>query len=382
MLTEWSFPTRIVFGEGAIQRLPEKLAAMGCRRPLVVTDRGVAATGLVDRLAAVLQAAEVGYAIFDGVQPNPVLDDIVGGAKAFRGSGCDGIVALGGGSPMDAGKLVRLKVSHDKPLEDYDDNNDGGRFITPRMPPMIAIPTTAGTGSEVGRSGVVTLASTGRKTVIFSPFLIPTFAIIDPELTVGLPPHVTAATGVDALTHGIESYCALGYHPMADGIALECVRIAAACLPRAVANGQDIEARRGMMAAAMMGAVAFQKGLGACHSLAHPLSSEANLHHGLANALMLPHVLRWNEDVAGARLAAIALAMGAAPGTPDLVGEAARRVESLCTETGLPRRLRDTGIAESLLARLADKAFEDGCHRSNPKPVTKADLAKLYEAAF
>ena len=382
MLTEWSFPTRIVFGEGAIQRLPEKLAAMGCKRPLVVTDRGVAASGLVDRLAAVLQAAEVGYAIFDGVQPNPVLDDIVGGAKAFRGSGCDGIVALGGGSPMDAGKLVRLKVSHDKPLEDYDDNNDGGRFITPRMPPMIAIPTTAGTGSEVGRSGVVTLASTGRKTVIFSPFLIPTFAIIDPELTVGLPPHVTAATGVDALTHGIESYCALGYHPMADGIALECVRIAAACLPRAVANGQDIEARRGMMAAAMMGAVAFQKGLGACHSLAHPLSAEAHLHHGLANALCLPAVLDFNRAAVQGRIAAVAKILGVRGDDEEtLAFECAGAVRALRRKCGLPNGLEGT-VEEDALPKLAELAMEDACHKLNPRACTEDDMLALYRASM
>lgn len=379
-ITEWSFPTRVVFGEGALQKLPEKLAAMGCRRPLIVTDKGVVGSGLVGRVTAVLDAAGVPHAVFDGVDPNPVLGNIVAGVAAYRAGGCDGIVALGGGSPMDAGKLIRLKTSHERPLEDYDDNVDGGRFVTANVPPMIAIPTTAGTGSEVGRSGVVTLESTGRKTVIFSPHLMPNFAISDPELTIGLPPHVTAATGIDALTHGIESYCALGYHPMADGIALECVKIAAACLPRAVANGKDIEARRGMMAAAMMGAVAFQKGLGACHSLAHPLSSEANLHHGLANALMLPHVLLWNVEAAGDKLATIAVAMGAPPGSPP--EEAARRVEALRAQTGLPSRLREAGIAEALLPKLADKAFEDGCHRSNPKAVTRDDLAKLYAAAF
>jgi len=382
MASEWSFPTRILFGPGVLRELPDKLRGLRIQRPLIVSDKGVARAGLVDRLAAVLQEAELAYAVFDGVDPNPVLQNIIDGGKAFRAGGCDGIVALGGGSPMDAGKLIRLKVSHDKPLEAYDDNQDGGRFITPRMPPMVAIPTTAGTGSEVGRSGVVTLESTGRKTVIFSPYLIPSWAVIDPELTVGLPTSVTAATGIDALTHGIEAYCATGYHPMADGIALECVRLVARHLPRALTTGTDLDARGGMMAAAMMGAVAFQKGLGACHSLAHPLSSEADLHHGLANALMLPHVLRFNADAAAERLGEIAVAMGAAPGAADLASEAARRVEKLRADAGLPARLRDAGVAESLLPKLADKAFEDGCHRGNPKPVTKADLAELYELAY
>jgi 4-hydroxybutyrate dehydrogenase len=286
------------------------------------------------------------------------------------------IVSVGGGSPLDTGKLIALKTTHERPLVDFDDAVDGGRFVGSNVPPMIAIPTTAGTGSEVGRSGVVTLAATGRKTVIFSPHLLARVAILDPELTRTLPKGVTAATGFDALTHCLESYCALGDHPMADAIALGGLELCARHLARAVESGDDLEARGGMMKAAMMGAVAFQKGLGACHSLAHPLSSEKGLHHGLANALCLPAVVEFNAGAVPERMERIRAILDPAART------VAGALRELRARIGLPDGLGRQGIVAADLPRLADKAVEDACHRSNPRPTSREDLASLYAASL
>jgi alcohol dehydrogenase class IV len=286
------------------------------------------------------------------------------------------VVTVGGGAPLDTGKLIALKATHDRPLVDYDDATGGDRFITSRVPPIVAIPTTAGTGSEVGRSGVVTLAATGRKTVIFSPYLLAKVALLDPMLTRSLPPRITAATGFDALTHCLEAYSALGDHPMADAIALGGLELCARYLERAVRQGDDLEARGGMMKAAAMGAVAFQKGLGACHSLAHPLSSEKGLHHGLANALCLPAVVEWNASVVPEKLARVQTLLD--PGAKTL----AQGLRDLRARVGLPSGLRQEGVALADLEKLADKAFEDACHRCNPRPVTRDDLRDLYVASL
>jgi 4-hydroxybutyrate dehydrogenase len=316
--------------------------------------------------------------VFDGVLGNPVEKNVHDGVAAFREAKADLVVAVGGGSPLDVGKLIRLGVHHDRPLVDYDDATGGDRFITANVPPMIAVPTTAGTGSEVGRSGVVTLDVNHRKTVIFSPYLLADVAILDPEMTRTMPPHITAATGFDALTHCIEAYVARGDHPMADGIALEGIRLCAAHLERAVAHGDDLEARGGMLKAAMMGAVAFQKGLGACHSLAHPLSSEHGVHHGLANALCLPAVVLFNGGVAGERLGRVAALLG---GKPDADGCAAA-LRDLRARIGLPGGLAAAGVPRANLDRLADLAFQDACHGLNPRACTRDDLRGLYEASF
>jgi 4-hydroxybutyrate dehydrogenase len=314
--------------------------------------------------------------VFDRVDPNPVEKNIFDGVESYRAHDADCVVCVGGGSPLDAGKLIALKVTHERPLADYDDAVDGGQLIGPTIPPILTIPTTAGTGSEVGRSGVVTLAQTGRKTVIFSPYLLAKVALLDPELTRSMPRRVTAATGFDALTHCLEAFCSVGDHPMADAIALGGLELCAQHLAKAVANGDDLSARGGMMKAAMMGAVAFQKGLGACHSLAHPLSSEKGLHHGLANALCLPAVVDFNESVVGEKLQRIRALLDSKAKT---CGAALR---TLREGVGLPDGLRTQGVVDGDVASLADKAFEDGCHRSNPRPVTRDDLAALYRASM
>ncbi len=374
-LVTWSFPTTIEFGAGAVSALAEHVKRLGLQRALVVCDAGVVRVGIAERVRGLLEAAGVPVAIFDKVDPNPVEANVSDGVAAYRAHGSECVVAVGGGSPLDTGKLIALKVTHDRPLADYDDAVDGGRFVSPSVPPIIAIPTTAGTGSEVGRSGVVTLAATGRKTVIFSPHLLAKVALLDPELTRSMPPRVTAATGFDALTHCLEAFCSLGDHPMADAIAIGGLELCAEHLVRAVEHGDDLAARGGMMKAAMMGAVAFQKGLGACHSLAHPLSSEKGMHHGLANALCLPAVVEFNERAVHARLERIRTIVGPrARHCADAIRELRRHV-------GLPEGLAAEGVTEADVPKLADKAAEDACHRSNPAPVTRDDLAALYRSS-
>ncbi len=383
MISEMSFPTRIVFGAGAIRELPNHLARLGVRRPLVVTDRGVTAAGLFARVAAVLDGAQCAHAVFGDVEPDPTGTTVARGVEAYRAAGCDGVVALGGGSPIDAGKGVRLLASHPAPLAQYDDARDGWRLVTGSVPPMIAIPTTAGTGSEVGRSFVVTLEETGRKTVVFAPALIPSVAIRDPELTYGLPPRLTAATGMDAFTHCLEARCAKGFHPLADAIARKGIELCARHLVAAVRDGHDAEARAGMMIAAVAGATAFQKGLGASHALAHALTPMAGVHHGLANAIVLPYVMEFNLHHATAALAEAGAAMGeAAADEQALARRAIDRVRAMTAEAGLPSRLRDAGVHESHLEALAARAYEDASHLGNPRPCQPADLGALLRAAF
>jgi alcohol dehydrogenase class IV len=383
-VTEMSFPTRVVFGAGALQRLPAQVARLGMKHPLVVTDVGVVKAGLLERVGQVLKEAGIAFDVFDGVTPNPTEADVDAGLAAYRRHGCDGIIAVGGGSPLDAGKLVQLMTTHAPPLSRYDDAKGGDAHIRDDLPPLIAIPTTAGTGSEVGRSGVVTLPDTGRKTVIFSPALLPKAAICDPELTYGLPKGATAATGMDAFTHCLEAYVANGFHPLADALALDGMMRVARSLPTAFNEPNHLQARSDMMVAAMEGAMAFQKGLGACHALAHALTPVSGLHHGLANAVVLPFVMAFNKDAAKARFARVAVAMGE-PSTlsEDALADAAiERVRALNAQLGLPARLRDVGVKEADLPKIAKKAFEDASHQANPRPCTEADLLDLARSAY
>lgn len=372
----WSFPTTVVFGNGSISVLGDHVRRASGTRALIVCDPGVVKAQIADRVRKVLEGAGIPSMIFDRVDPNPVLENVTNGVAAYRSHGADIIVSVGGGSPLDAGKLIALKTTHERPLEEYDDAIGGDAHITSNVPPIINVPTTAGTGSEVGRSGVITLEATGRKTVIFSPYLMAKAAILDPELTVSMPPRVTAATGFDALTHCIEAYLSLGDHPMADGIALMGIELSAKHLPRAVEAGADLVARGAMMKAAMMGAVAFQKGLGVCHSLAHPLSSEKNLHHGLANALCLPAVVDFNNAVVPDRVERVRRIV-------DLTATSlSNALRALREKIGLPNGLAAEGVTKADIPKLADKAIEDACHRSNPRPCTRDDMVKLYELSL
>jgi alcohol dehydrogenase class IV len=384
-ISRFSFPTRIVFGPGAVRELASEAQLLGISRPLLVTDRGVIACGLAGQVLKEARRAGLAAALFEGVDPNPVEKNVHDGLEAYRRGNCDSVIGLGGGSPLDVAKAIRLVVTHPFPLEQYDDQLDGSARIRVNVPPMIAIATTAGTGSEVGRSTVIILNSTDRKTVIFSPHLMPSVALADPELTLGMPPGITAGTGLDALTHNVEANLALGYHPMCDAIALQGARLAMHNLARAVRNGQDLEARSNMMMAAIMGAVAFQKGLGAVHSLAHPLSSIAHLHHGTTNGILLPHVLEFNLPVSEERLRNLARAMdlagsqwSAAEAATSLIAE----VRQLLVEVGIPSTLGALGVTRDQIPLLAAKAMEDACHQSNPRPCTEADMIALYKKAL
>jgi alcohol dehydrogenase class IV len=379
-----SWPTRVLLGPGALARLGEEVRALGVRRPLVVTDRGVVATGIAGRVEAALREAGLRPVLHDGIRANPTDADAVEGLAAYRAGDCDGIVAVGGGSAIDGAKLVAVSVNHPPPLSRYDDATGGDRFVTGEIPPLVAIPTTAGTGSEVGRAAVATLPDTGRKTVIFSPRLMPRVAICDPALTVGLPRALTAWTGMDALTHAVEAYVASGFHPLADAVALDGIRRVARALPAAVRDGADLAARTDMMIAAMEGAMAFQKGLGASHALAHALTPLCGVHHGLANAIVLAAVCEFNVPAATPRLARVAVALGEPEGAPDaaLAARAVERIAALARDVGIPRRLRDAGVREEDLPAVAAKAFEDASHRTNPRPCAEADLLGLARAAW
>jgi alcohol dehydrogenase class IV len=383
-VTVMSFPTRVVFGAGALQRLPEEIGRLGMKRPLLVTDPGVVRAELLARVAEVLQRAGLAFEVFDQVTPNPTEKDVEAGLSAYRAGGCDGIVAVGGGSPLDAGKLIQLLSTHPPPLSRYDDAKGGDAHVTANLPPLIAIPTTAGTGSEVGRSGVVILPDTGRKTVIFSPHLLPSVALCDPELTYGLPKGPTAATGMDALTHCIEAYLANGFHPLADALAIDGITRVSRSLPVAFAEPMNLQARSDMMVAAMEGAMAFQKGLGACHALAHALTPVSGLHHGLANAVVLPAVLEFNRASVTARLARVAEAMGDTSLAREevLAASAIDRVRKLNALLGIAPRLREVGVKEADLTTIAAKAFEDASHQTNPRRCSEADLLAIARAAY
>lgn len=370
ILSTFSFPTTIVFGAGAVNRLPEELKTRNARRPLLVTDAGIQRTVVFEQVRKLIPDA----AVFSKVDANPVEQNVTDGVAAYKNEKCDSVIALGGGSPLDAAKAIRLMATHQGALADYDDLLDGSSRISANLPPYIAIATTSGTGSEVGRSAVITLKSTNRKTVIFSPYLIPSVALADPELTLDLPPQITAGTGMDAFTHNVEAYLAKGYNPMCDAIAVAGAKLVWDNLPRVMTNPHDMEARSNMMMAAIMGAVAFQKGLGAVHSLAHPLSTECGMHHGTTNAILLPVVLEFNRSAVPDRMQYLATLFGG--------GDAAERVRELNRKVSIAPRLRDWGVSESILPMLADKAVKDGCHQLNPRPCTREDLLSLYQQAY
>jgi alcohol dehydrogenase class IV len=378
-LTTFSFPTRTLFGAGAVREIPSQLPRLGLARPLVVTDRGLLATSAFQLLKQALGTAGEGAAwfVYAGVHPNPVESDVTEAAEAFRAHGCDAVIAFGGGSPLDAGKAARLLVKQPAlKLADFDWTADWSGLA-----PLVAIPTTAGTGSEVGRSSVITLAATNRKKVIFHPELLARLVILDPELTRDLPSKLTAATGADALTHCLESFTCPVFHPMCDGIALEGIRLIIGALPTACRNGANLEARGQMLVAAAMGAVAFQKDLGVVHSLAHPLSTVCGMHHGLANALCLVAGMK----LCAARQPGLYRRVGVACGLDVLKcsdSEADARTIGFIAEflagLGLNTKLRDHGVTPAQLDTLVAQAWDDPCHRTNVVPVTVEDLRQLY----
>ena len=384
-LSIFSFPNKIIFGVGTINALSEQLSAFSPHKVLLVTDKGIRQVGLANEVTQRLEAARIDYAIFDGVHGNPVEEDVFNGVNVFQQEGCDFVIGMGGGSPLDVAKLICLKATHPLPLEEYEVLNDGLERISSDLPSMLAIPTAAGTGSEVGRGAVVTIKSLDRKALVFSPHLLPKIAIVDPELTVGLPKALTAATGMDALTHNLESYLSTVYHPICDAIAFAGIKLVAQNLPRAVENGGDLEARGAMMMAAMMGAIAFQKELGVTHSLAHPLSTVVDLHHGLANAILLPYTMAFNREAATDQLKDIAAAFGVnihALSPEEGAQAAIDQVAQLCKDIGIPSYLREVNVKAEMIPHLARQAMADGCHLTNPRPCTEKDMINLYQQAF
>jgi len=375
----FSFPTTTLFGPSTLAELSARLGRLGVRRPLVVTDSGLLGTDAFSALARVLGEAAQGkdWFLYSGVHPNPIESDVREPAALFQEKQCDGVIAIGGGSALDAGKATRLLVKR----PGFDFAKFYGEPDWSGLAPFIAIPTTAGTGSEVGRSSVITLDATKRKAVLFHPELLAKLVIIDPELTVGLPPKLTAATGADALTHCIESFTCPAFHPMCDGIALEGIRLIVDALPRAVRDGTDLDARGKMLAAAAMGAVAFQKDLGVVHSLAHPLSNICGMHHGLANALCLVAGMKF----CAARKPGLYRRVGIACGLDVLKSrdaEADERTIAFIAEflagIGLNTKLRDHGVKPDQLNALVAQAWDDPCHKTNAVTVTAADLRELY----
>ncbi len=363
----FSFPTTIIFGVGAVSTLAEQMRTRGMKRPLVVTDRALVTLPV---FAEIQKAMPSDFPVFSGVDPNPREKNVHDGLAAYRESKCDSLVAAGGGSAIDAAKAIRLAVTHTRPLVDYDDVKNGGDLITANLPPLLAVPTTAGTGSDVGRSTVITLDATQRKTVLFSPYLIPSASISDPALTVDMPAKITAGTGMDAFTHNFEAYLAVGYHPMCDAIAVEGLRLAWSSIERAVTHPQNLTARTNMMMSAIMGATAFQKGLGAVHSLSHPLSTIGRMHHGTSNAVLLPAVTEFNTPAIPEHLKVLEQIMGTT-NVPNALRELNQRV-------GIDPRLRDYGITEEMIEPMLVKAMEDGCRLSNPRPCGEAEMRAIY----
>ena len=383
-MNQYNFPTIILSGQGALMEFSERLKAKQHKKSLIVTDDTLKNCGVLDQLTRVLEEKGIQFSVFSETHPNPREEDVEKCTDSYAKEQCDSIIDLGGGSPMDAAKALRIMSVHPKPLEQYDDAIGGDQRVTEPMPPLYAIPTTAGTGSEVGRSAVITMKKTGKKAIFFHPDLTPDIAVLEPELTTGLPPDITAATGMDAFVHNMEAFFAPGLHPMADGIALSGMELVMDWLPVAVKEGSNLEARERMLIASAMGAVAFQKGLGMIHSLAHPLSSRHNMHHGLANALLLPFGVSFlekqklNPDQAK-RMIRVSSMFEDRGITQQTLSDACL---NFIQRLGIKPGLSECGIKKEDLAILSKDAFDDPCHQSNMIPVTEEDLLSTYEAAL
>lgn len=379
LMADWSYPTAIRFGAGRLRELPNACADAGIRNPLFITDRGLAAMPLTRQALDILESAGLGRAIFSDVDPNPSNRNLDAGLVCFRAGGHDGVVAFGGGSGLDLGKAVAFMSGQSRPVWDFEDIGDRWRRANPDgIAPVVAIPTTAGTGSEVGRSSVIVNADTRVKKIIFHPRVLPTAVIIDPELTVGLPGPITAGTGMDAFAHCLEAYCSPHYHPMGQGIALEGMRLVHENLQNAYADGSDLEARANMMAAATMGAVAFQKGLGAIHALSNPVGAVYDTHHGTTNACVMPYVLDFNRSAVTDRLASSAAYLGLRGGYAAFYD----RVMELRESLGIPQTLSEMGVGYERLDELTAMALEDPSAGGNPVPMTEANTRALFEACM
>jgi alcohol dehydrogenase class IV len=375
----WSYPTAVRFGPGRIKELADACRAAGITRPLLVTDAGLAKLPITTQAFGLLKEAGLPVALFSDVQSNPVESNVEAGLAVFRSGGHDGVVAFGGGSGLDTGKVIAFMAGQTRPLWDFEDIGDWWTRADPdKIAPVVALPTTAGTGSEVGRAGVVTQEATHTKKVIFHPKMMPRVVICDPELTVGMPPSITMGTGMDALAHCLEAYCAPSYHPIAEGIAVEGMRLIFVNLPKAVANGNDVDARAHMMSAAAMGAAAFQKGLGAIHALSHPVGALYNTHHGTTNGTFMPYVLVFNRPAIEAKIERLAGYLGIAGGFDGFLAA----VLDLRKKIGVPHDLAGLGVDGSRVDTIVEMSLEDPTAGGNPVPLTKEGSRKIFDAAL
>lgn len=375
----WSYPTAVKFGAGRIAELADHCRAAGITRPLLVTDRALASLPITAQALDILDAAGLGRAAFSDVDPNPNEANMEAGLAAYRAGGHDGIVCFGGGSALDLGKMIALMIDQPVPVWDLEDIGDWWTRANPAtIAPIVAVPTTAGTGSEVGRAGVLTNSATHKKKIIFHPKLLPTVTICDPELTVGMPKFITAGTGMDAFAHCLEAYSSPYFHPMSQGIALEGLRLVNEYLPRAYATPDDMEARAQMMAAAAMGAVAFQKGLGAIHSLSHPVGAVYGTHHGTTNAVVMPMVLDFNRPAIQDRITRAADYLGIRGGFDGFRA----RVMDLRAELSIPANLTEMGVERDRLDELTEMALEDPSCGGNPVKMTRDNTRALYESCM
>lgn len=375
----WGFPTNIRVGPGRLTELAGICGELDLARPLLVTDPGVRDLPMIGEAMEALRAAGLGVELFAGIRGNPTGANVEAGVTAFRAGDHDSVVAFGGGSALDAGKAVALMAGQDRPIWDFEDIGDNWkRADADAIAPCVAIPTTAGTGSEAGRASVITNEDTHRKMIIFHPRMLPRAVILDPETTVGLPPHITAATGMDAFSHCFEAWCAPGFHPMADGIALRGLHLIADALPRACADGGDLEARTHMLAAASMGSTAFQKGLGAVHAISHPVGALYDTHHGLTNAVVLPYVMRFNQPAIAGRMGPVAQALGLADTSFDAVFDWVLRFRE---RLGIPQALAELGVDTGRAGEIGRLGAIDPPAASNPVPVTAAELAEVFTNA-
>jgi alcohol dehydrogenase class IV len=375
-ITRFAFPTPIHFGPGARRLVAAHLLDAGLKRPLIVTDRALAALPVLAEFRSHLGGLDV--AVFDGVVGNPTCAQVMTGAAAFKAHRADAVIGFGGGAALDVAKVVALMAVHDGDVLDYVWDHPQVRPIVNPLPYLVALPTTAGTGSEVGRSSVVSENDTHHKRTVFSPQILPRTVFADPELTLSLPAAITAATGMDALTHNIESYLSPAYHPLCDGIALEGLRIGARALATAVKEPGNLHARGDMMMSSMMGAIAFQKDLGSVHACAHALGAVCDLHHGLANALMIDTVLAWNFEAVPARFDALAQAAGVHGGGAAFVPW----LKQLKAEIGITGGLAQRGVKPEQLPQLVPLAATDFTGQTNPRPATEADYERLFRQAM
>ncbi len=377
LVGNWSYPTSVRFGAGRIAEIAEACRVAGIRRPLLVTDRGLASMEITAKTRALVEAAGLGNAMFSEVDPNPSDLNVAAGLKVYREGGFDGVIAFGGGSALDLGKTIAFMAGQTRPLWDFEDIGDWWTRANPAgIHPIVAVPTTAGTGSEVGRAGLITNSALHEKKIIFHPKMLPSVVICDPELTVAMPKFITAGTGLDAFAHCVEAYSSPHYHPMSQGIALEGMRLVKEYLPRAYADGSDIEARAHMMSTAAMGATAFQKGLGAIHAISHPVGAVHNTHHGTTNAICMPEVLKFNRPAIEDRFDMVAAYLGIKGGFDGFCAF----VDEFNASLGIPRTLGGIGVKDADVDALTKSALNDPSVGGNPVPMTYDNTRAMIEA--